>query len=231
MSIKEYWNLNEADAEEFARPIREKVREELSKLTPQQISDIFDGMINAKEYDLKYEDDAEKLITYHEYWLARAKDDPQGEWSEKDQIKFPRFGHANGEWIEPVGLVGKALNKIKGVRSSKGVIYNGTCVHKGRMMWTVDFDDIASFQHFLWAGCWRYFPLFKNDDWLLTVNDGDPDYCKTDKIRMQLQYQDLEANREKWENDLRKFAAGLERYASKEEEIAKKLAESSECLL
>jgi hypothetical protein len=42
---------------------------------------------------------------------------------------------------------------------------------------------------------------------------------------MQLQYQDLEANREKWENDLREFAACLERYASEEEEIAKKLAE------
>ena len=59
----------------------------------------------------------------------------------------------------------------------------------------------------------------------MTVNDGDPDYRVTDKIRMQLQYQDLEANREKWENDLREFAAGLERYASEEEEIAKKLAE------
>lgn len=225
MNIKEFRNLNEADAEEFARPIKEKVREELSKLTPQQISDIFDGMVNSDEYGLKDEDDAEKLITYHECWLARAKDDPKGEWSEKDQIKFPRFGWASGEWIEPIGLVGKALNKIKGVRADEGAIYNGTCFHNGRMIWTVDFDDIASFQHFLWAGCYRYFPLTKNDDWLLTVNDGDPDYTKTDKIRMQLQYQDIEATREKWENDLRKFAADLEEYASKEEEIAKKLAE------
>ncbi len=225
MTIKEFRNLNEADAEEFARPIREKVREELSKMTPQEISDKFDSMINAKEYGFKGEDDAEKLITYNEYWLARAKDDPQGEWSEKDQIKFPRFGHASGEWVEPVGLVGKALNKIKGVRSSNGTIYNGTCVHNGRMIWFVKFDSIATYQHFIWAGCWRYFPLSKNDDWLLTVDDGDPDYRKTDEIQMQLQYQDLEATREKWENDLRKFAAGLERYASKEEEIAKKLAE------
>ena len=225
MTIKEYWNLNEADAEEFARPIREKVREELSKLTPQQISDKFDSMINAKEYGLKNEEDAEKLITYNEYWLARAKDDLEGEWSEKDQIKFPRFGWAGGEWIEPIGLVSKALNKIKNVTADDGVIYKGKCYHDGRMMWTVDFDDIASFQHFLWAGCYRYFPLTKNDDWLLTVNDGDPDYRKTDKIRMQLQYQDLEANREKWENDLRDFAAGLEKYADEEEEIAKKLAE------
>ena len=188
MNIKEFRNLNEADAEEFARPIKEKVREELSKMTSQQISDKVDSMINGFECGFKVGVDAEKLITYHEYWLARAKDDPQGEWSEKDQIKFPRFGWAGGEWIEPIGLVGKALNKIKGVRSSKGTIYNGTCVHNGRMIWFVKFDSIATYQHFIWAGCWRYFPLSKNDDWLLTVDDGDPNYSKTDKIIMQLQY-------------------------------------------
>jgi hypothetical protein len=221
MTNEEFNKLSEKEQKDFYDSVVKNVEDELSSMSSQDISDTLETL--AQKFD-EMTNDVAYSIKYDMYWMARAKDDPQGEWSEKDQIKFPRFGWAGGRWIEPIGIVGEALNKIKGVSASDGTIYKGRCYHGGRIMWTVNFDDIASFQRFLWAGCYRYFPMTKNEDWLLTVNDGDPDYSKTDKIRMQLQYQDLNADRNKWEKDCLEFAKGLEKYAAEEEEIAKRLS-------
>lgn len=221
MTSKEFKTLTKEQEEQLKIEIKAQVMEETKNMTPEEISDKFQELRSKRDFNSVL--DAKETIYYHEYWKLWAMNDPEGKWSEKDQVKFPRFGWVSGEWIESVGLISKALNKIKGVKSSEGTLYQKTCYHNGRMAWFLQFDSITTLQHFLWAGCFRYFPLTHNNDWLLTVDNGDPRYNEVDKIRMILQYQNLEADRNTWEDDLKQFAEGLERYAAEEDSIKSSL--------
>lgn len=163
-----------------------------------------------------------KLMNYE--YILQLNDPDGGIWSDKHQVVFPyRAAYIDGKNIKPIADVSYALNKIKGVSSSMGVLYAGESYNHGRAVWNITFDSIATLQHFLWAGCFRYFPLEHNNDWLLKLDSSDPDYNDTSVIHCNLQYQNLDADRAKWEEDMQGFAEGLEMYAKNEDTISEKL--------
>lgn len=220
MTNEEFNKLPENEQDEIRERIKNEVLKEVEGLTSKQISKKFDEM-TGKFTDAT--ETAEDYIRYGVFWELRSKDDPKGHWSRRDQIKYPRFGWAPGEWFDSISAVGHALNRLKDVTANLGTIYGGRAYHGGKILWRVKFANIAAYQHFIWAGCHRYFPLNHNEDWLLTVDDGDPHYGKTDSIDMILQYQDTKAKRKKWEEDLKVYADGINKYADEEEKIAKEL--------
>lgn len=162
------------------------------------------------------------IRTFYKY-ILHSNDPDGGIWSEKHQVNFPYCaGHISGDKVEPIGLLGQALNRIKGVTASSGTLYEGQTYNGGLILWRVTFDSIAVLQHFLWAGCFRYFPLEHNNDWLLKLDSSDPDYTDNSGIHCYLQYQDLNADRVKWEKDLKAFTEGVERYAEVQNDLEKK---------
>ena len=196
----------------FLDKVREDAKKEIAGLNRNEICARFEKMLNDMD---NHRGDQAFMVKYEEYWNANAKDDPKGHWSDKDQVQYPRFGHLSGSFFDPLNWISNSINKLKGVSSGTNCLY-GDCGtwHGGRAWWGINFESIAAYQHFLWAGCYRYFPLSHNEDWLLTVDDGDPDYSKTDKIKMQLEYMNHDKVRAEWEKDWKDFADGIEKYAN-----------------
>lgn len=195
----------------FLDKVREDVKKEIAGLDRYEICARFkkmkDDLNDPKKVTQAFE------VRYKEYWIANAKDDPKGHWSDKDQVQYPRFRQLDGSFFEPLKWISNSINKLKGVNSGINCLWENTETwHGGRAWWEISFESIAAYQHFLWAGDNRYFLL--NRDWLLTADDRDPDYSKTDKIEMLLEYMNHDKVRAEWEKDWKDFADGIEKYAN-----------------
>lgn len=159
---------------------------------------------------------------YNYYWLAvKLKEIDEAEEAE-DGLKYPSHGWINGEMWEALDNVSKQLNTLNGVYASKGVVYpEGSC-YRSKGFWTIDFDTIEDFNHFLWAGCYRYLPLAKSEKWRILPNLGDPDY-REKRLRFELHYMKLNANKSDMEKDFADMAKCIEDYSNDENEIKNKL--------
>lgn len=154
---------------------------------------------------------------YNKLWLLHAQIDPEGQWSEKDKIHYPSFGWASGEFkgLGFIRDVSDALRKLKGVSNvSNGTLYESGG-WRGRIIWNVTFDNIRVFNHFLWASCFRFMPIEKNDKWEIYCDIGDPNYDEK-KLRMYLAYVDKKSEREEWEKDVIYMAKCINSYAESE---------------
>lgn len=155
---------------------------------------------------------------YNYYWVAQKLVEMCNSPLSEDGLRYPSHHWINGElwWI--LGEVSEQLNRLRGVSASEGVVYpEGSC-YGSKGFWTIDFDTIEDFNHFLWAGCYRYLPFTKNTDWLILPNLGDPDYNEK-KIRMELHYMKLNAKKDEMERDFKEMAEHIKKYADDEEDI------------
>ena len=164
-------------------------------------------------------DDSEE---YNKYWVANKLVEMTESEPEEDGISYPSHGWVNDELWPTLGLITEQLNKLNGVHCSHGVIYpNGSC-YRSKGFWGIDFDTVEDFNHFLWAGCYRYLPLAKSEKWYILPNLGDPDYNEN-KLRMELHYMKLSADKKTMEKDFDDFAKCVEDYSNDENEIKRKL--------
>ena len=146
-------------------------------------------------------------VRYDKLWIAYNSLTKNCKWNEKDKIFYPKFGWSNGKFkgLEFLNSLTDALNKLDGIKASGGTVYDNCAYHNSKIIWTIQFENIETFSHFLWAGCFRYMPITHNDKWLITPDIGDPHYHQ-DKIIMDFCYQDLNAEREECEDLLRRDA-------------------------
>lgn len=192
-----------------------------SMLGDEKVSKLFREMLESK--DISSSDERVKdSDEYNYYWLAvKLKEIDEAEEAE-DGLKYPSHGWVNGEMWEALDNVSKQLNTLNGVYASEGVVYpEGSC-YRSKGFWTIDFDTVEDFNHFLWAGCYRYLPLAKSEKWRILPNLGDPDY-KEKKLRFELHYMNLNAKKEEMEKDFADIAKCIEDYSNDENEIKSKL--------
>lgn len=159
---------------------------------------------------------------YNKYWVANKLVEMSESEPSEDGIRYPSHGWVNDELWPTLGLITEQLNKLNGVHCSHGVIYpNGSC-YRSKGFWNIDFDTIEDFNHFLWAGCYRYLPLAKSEKWYILPNFGDPNYFE-DKLKMELHYMKLNADKKTMEKDFEDFAKCIEDYSNDENEIKRNL--------
>lgn len=161
---------------------------------------------------------------YNIFWIAKKLIEMDNAEVSEDGFKYPSHRWISGELFEPLSMIREQANRLKGVHCDNGVIYpEGSC-YNTKGFWCIDFDTIEDFNHFLWAGCYRYLPLSKSNTWRLMPNLGDPNY-KDNKIRMELHYLNLNAKKDEILEDIEKFTVGLKEYADNEETIRKNLVD------
>ena len=177
-------------------------------LGDEKVTEIFQELIERKEIP----------DYYHYYWLAQKLVEMCNAPLSEDGLRYPSHHWINGELWWVLGEVSEQLNRLSGVSASVGVVYpEGSC-YGSKGFWTIDFETIEDFNHFLWAGCYRYLPLAKNRDWLILPNLGDP-YYDEKKIRMELHYMKLNAKKDEMERDFKEMAEHIKKYADDEEDI------------
>ena len=161
-------------------------------------------------------------VRYDKLWIAYNSLTKNCKWNEKDKIFYPKFGWSNGKFkgLEFLNSLTDALNKLDGIKASGGTVYDNCAYHNSKIIWTIQFENIETFSHFLWAGCFRYMPITHNDKWLITPDIGDPHYHQ-DKIIMDFCYQDLNAEREEWEKDVKDMTSCILKYVEHQNDIIK----------
>lgn len=165
----------------------------------------------------------------YKYYLTAAKmiEIDSAEESE-DGLKYPSNGMLDGGLWNPLSIIGNALNSLNGVTASDGVIYSKGSCYRSKGYWSVDFDTVEDFNHFLWAGCNRYLPLTKSEKWRLLPNLGDPHYTEK-KLRFELHYMKLNASKSDMENDFAIMAECIEDYSNVENEIKVEIENDKLC--
>lgn len=196
----------------YLERIKEKTKKEIAGLTQSEIAKKYDELHGKISGGLQPMSLAESVI-YEEYWLANAKDDPKGFWSAADQIKYPRFCWVNQDIFPGLQPMINSLQKLVGVVAGHGTMFMNSNSNI-KAYWGINFLSVAALNHFMWAGCGRYFCLSRNDDWRLDFYDADPDYSSDKIIRTELKYLNLTAPRAKWEQDFREFSDGINNYAN-----------------
>lgn len=186
----------------------EKIREEVYNLPLEEVFELY------QKRDTFSMRTREERIRDNYIWLRYKENDPDGEYDMNDQILYPQHGWVSGEFkgCEFLKNLSDALNRIEGINASDGTMYKGGAIYNSKIIWWVTFDNIKSFNRFLWAGCFRYFPLTKNENWVLKADNDDPNY-KENRIKMQLLYMDCKADRSKIEQDVNDMAYGVNNYA------------------
>lgn len=195
-----------------------KLSKTIDNMTDKEIIKAFEEYDRSGFVDLS----DEEISTYDKLWLAYNQLDANTTWNEKDKIKYPKFGWINGNFkgLEFLNSLTNALNKLDGIKASGGTVYDNCAYHNSKIIWTIQFENIEIFSHFLWAGCFRYMPITHNDKWLITPDIGDPHYHQ-DKIIMDFCYQDLNAEREEWEEDVKDMTSCILKYVEHQNDIIK----------
>ena len=138
-----------------------------------------------------------------------------------DGLSYPSHQWLDGELWEPLNHIPHELNKLHGVHASRMTIYPEGCCYNTKGFVGIIFDSIEDFNHFLWASCYRYIPLSKETLWRIQPNLGDPDWTEK-KLKMELHYCDMTADKVKMEEDFKYFAQCVTNYAEDEEDLIKK---------
>ena len=159
---------------------------------------------------------------YNYYWAAVKMIEMENAEESDDGLRYPSHGWINGDLWYPLASVTAALNTLNGVEAHAGIIYPKGSFYRSKGYWTIDFDTIEDFNHFLWAGCHRYLPLTKSEKWRILPNLGDPDYNEK-KLKFELHYMKLNAKKEDMEKDFADMAKCIEDYSNDENEIKAKL--------
>lgn len=189
------------------------------KLGEDKLIKIFNSLWHEEDFKSEF---VNKDTEYGYYWLAAKMIEMDKAEPADDGIKYPSHNWVNGELWYPLLTVTEALNSLNGVTASKGLVYRDGSCYRSKGFWTIDFDSIEDFNHFLWAACYRYIPLAKSDEWRLLPNLGDPDYNEH-RLRFELHYMMLNATKEEMEKDFVKMAKHIEAYSNDENEIKERL--------
>ena len=195
-----------------------------AKLGDKKIKEMYNIMVAGYGGEGEWPENV-KEEEYNKYWVANKLIEMAESEPKEDGVNYPSHGWVNDELWPTLGLITEQLNKLNGVHCSHGVIYsNGSC-YRSKGFWGIDFDTVEDFNHFLWAGCYRYLPLAKSEKWYILPNLGDPDYNEN-KLRMELHYMKLSADKKTMEKDFADFAKCVEDYSNDENEIKRKLEEN-----
>ena len=138
------------------------------------------------------------------------------------------LGFVTQQQYEPLEKMCDTLSKVSGLKCEYGTLYQNKTVNDSKAVWWLEFDSIAAFNKFLWAGCRRYFTISNNPDWMLVADCGDPEYDNTTTIKMTLEYKKVNASVEEMEIDFDDFRQGVEDYLGDEKELAEKLCKETE---
>ena len=153
------------------------------------------------------------------FWVAKKLFEIKRNGCSKDGIEYPSTGYVTDEFFTPLEKITVQLNRLHGVHCDGGAIYaQGTC-DGTKGFWSIDFDSISDLNHFLWAGCHRYFPITDSNLWRMQAYVSDPIYSET-KLRLELHYLPVDAVKEQIVSDIDNFAMGVENYADDEKVIA-----------
>lgn len=205
--------------------MEEKVNQEINSMSEEEIIKEYNEY-QIKDIDMSV---AYNVIRYDKLWIAYNSLARNCKWNEKDKMYYPKFGWISGKFkgLEFLNTLTKALNRLDKVKASGGVVYDGCAYHNSKIIWTIHFEDIESFNHFLWAGCYRYMPITHNDKWFITPSIGDPNYMQKD-IVMDFCYQDLNAEREEWEKDVNSMASCILTYAEHQNDMDSRILARTE---
>ena len=183
-------------------------------LGDEKIKEIFDDLFINK----KFVDRVNSETEYNYFWLASKLIEIDKVAPSADGLKYPGHGWVSGEMWYPLLAVSEQINRLNGVSCSDGVVYpEGSC-YNTKGYWDITFDTIEDFNHFLWAGCYRYLPFSKSEKWRILPDLGDPDYNEK-KLKMELHYNNLNAKKDEIEKDFFDLAKCFEDYANDEKEI------------
>lgn len=172
---------------------------------------------NEKEYPEEFDKN-----DYEYYWLATKLIEMDESELNEDGLKYPSHQWIDDDMYYPISLITKQLNRLDGIKCYDGVIYKDGSCYKSKGIWRIVFDTVEDFNHFLWAGCYRYMSLSRSTDWLLLPSLGDPNYNEK-KLKIDLHYMNLGAKKEQIEKDITAFAKCIENYANEEKDIKKNL--------
>lgn len=189
------------------------------KLGNEKVKEIYNTLLHKPGEEIDF---VNGVPEYNLFWTAAKMIEMENAEVSDDGLRYPSHGWINRNLWYPIEVVCEALNTLNGVNSSDGVIYpDGTC-YRSKGFWTIVFDTVEDFNHFLWAGCYRYLPLAKSEKWRILPNLGDPDYNEK-KLIFELHYMNLNAKKEDMEKDFVDMAKCIEDYSNDENEIKAKL--------
>lgn len=181
-----------------------------------KVIEIFDELADCFYNPENLKSDKYNENEYMFYWSANSFIEIDRSKPAEDGIKYPNYGTIDGEFWSVLSLPMIQFDKLKDISASSMTIYKTrTCYDTKGIIW-LRFDTIESFNHFLWAGCFRFMPFSKSSLWRLQPDLGDPDYNEK-LIKMELHYCDLEAKKDKIEKDVRELAECIENYVKYEE--------------
>lgn len=220
--------ITEAEERYTTYELANKLIERLGK---EKVEEIFDELFIVmagqtavnKAPNLSLYDGKATLDEYNIYWVARKLIEMNGNDPKEDGITYPNHGWVNGELFPELLKISEQLNRLRGVHCDPGVIYPHGTWAGTKGLWRLVFDTIEDFNHFLWASCFRYLPIFKCDKWRIFPELGDPSY-NNKKLCFELHYNVLNTDKETLLKDIEEFAEGAKEYADQEEEIRKELS-------